>query len=56
MANINLNRFYGGQNNLKSTVDSKIKISTTTTKQDKWGDIRLDMEDGEYKHSSFNAH
>ena len=55
MANINLNRFYGGQNNLKSTVDSKIKISTTTTKQDKWGDIRLDMEDGEYKYSSFNA-
>lgn len=55
MANINLNRYYSGKPTTKSTVDSSIKVNTTTTKKDLWGDIRLDMEVGEYKDSSYNA-
>lgn len=55
MANINLNRFYSSDKTLKSNVDSSITVNTSTTKNDFWGDIKLDLEEGEYRDTSFNT-
>ena len=55
MANINLNRFYNKQNTLKSNVDSSITVNNSTTKNDFWGDIRLDLEEGEFRDTAFNS-
>jgi hypothetical protein len=55
MANINLNRFYSSDKTLKSNVDSSITVNASTTKNDFWGDIKLDLEEGEYRDTSFNT-
>jgi hypothetical protein len=43
MANINLNKLYKRQSDIKSPVDSRIQLNKATTDKEYWGDLRLDM-------------
>ena len=55
MANINLNKLYKRQSDIKSPVDSKIQLNKATTDKEYWGDLRLDMSFNEIKERPLNA-
>lgn len=55
MANINLNNYYKDEKQLKSPVDSKIRLNKSISDKEYWGDLRLDLEFNEIKERPLNA-
>lgn len=55
MANINLNNYFRKENDIKSPVDSKIKLNKAISDKEYWGDLRLDVQAFEIKERSLNA-
>ena len=55
MANINLNNYFRKTSDIKSPVDSRIKLNKADTDKEKWGDLRLDLKFNEIKERPLNA-
>lgn len=55
MANINLNNYFRKTSDIKSPVDSRIKLNKADTDKEKWGDLRLDLNFNEIKERPLNA-
>ena len=55
MANINLNNYFRKSGDIKSPVDSRIQLNKAQTDNEKWGDLRLDLQVNEIKERPLNA-
>ena len=55
MANINLNNYFRKTTDIKSHVDSRIKLNKKQTDNELWGDLRLDLKFNEIKERPLNA-
>lgn len=55
MANINLNNYFRKTTDDVSSVDSKIILNKNETDKEKWGDLKLDLQDKEIKERALNA-
>lgn len=55
MANINLDKYFRKENDIKSPVDSRIKLNKNDTDKEKWGDLKLDLTFNEIKDRALNA-
>ena len=49
MANINLSNYFRKSSDIKSPVDSRIKLNKADTDKERWGDLRLDLKFNEIK-------
>ena len=55
MANINLSNYFRKSSDIKSPVDSRIKLNKADTDKERWGDLRLDLKFNEIKERPLNA-
>ena len=55
MANINLSNYFRKSSDIKSPVDSRIKLNKADTDKERWGDLRLDLKFNEIKERALNA-
>lgn len=55
MANINLNKYFKKSTDIKSPVDSRIRLNKAETDNEYYGDIRFDMKFNEIKERPLNA-
>lgn len=55
MANVNLNNYFRNSTDIKSPVDSGIKLNKSTIKKDYYGDVLLDFDTNEIKERPLNA-
>lgn len=55
MANINLNNYFRKTTDIKSPVDSRIKLNKVDTDKKFWGDLRFDLKFNELKERPLNA-
>lgn len=55
MANINLNNYFRKTSDIRSNVDSQIKLNKAQTDKEYYGDIKLDLDTNEIKERPLNA-